>query len=80
MITRQSTSCLSPIANVLAVVANQLAQESVPTGCGHMIGPDHRSLVVKCPDGHDWMIESRASNCTIGASCHHWAAAMVAAR
>jgi hypothetical protein len=35
-----------------------------PTGCGYMVGPDHRSLVVKCPDGHDWMIDSRASNCT----------------
>jgi len=36
-----------------------------PTGCGYMVGPDHRSLVVKCPDGHEWMIDSRASNCTL---------------
>ena len=35
-----------------------------PTGCGYMIGPDHRSLVVKLPGNHDWHIDSRASNCT----------------
>ena len=35
-----------------------------PTGCGCHIGPDHRSLIVKCPDGHDWLIDGRASNCT----------------
>jgi hypothetical protein len=34
-------------------------------GVGNMIGPDGRSLVVRCPDGHDWMIDSRASNCTM---------------
>lgn len=28
-------------------------------------GPDGRCLVVRCPDGHDWMIDSRASNCTL---------------
>ena len=28
-------------------------------------GPDGRSLVVVCPDGHEWMIDSRASNCTL---------------
>lgn len=28
-------------------------------------GPDGRSLVVKCPNGSDWMIDSRASNCTM---------------
>lgn len=28
-------------------------------------GPDGRCLVVKCPDGHDWMVDSRASNCTM---------------
>jgi hypothetical protein len=26
-------------------------------------GPDGRSLVCRCPDGHDWTIDSRASNC-----------------
>jgi hypothetical protein len=35
-----------------------------PTGCGYHVGPDHRCLIVKCPDGHDWMIDGRASNCT----------------
>lgn len=28
-------------------------------------GPDGRSLVVVCPDGRQWMIDSRASNCTM---------------
>lgn len=28
-------------------------------------GPDGRSLVVKCPNGREWMIDSRASNCTL---------------
>ena len=32
-------------------------------GVGSMTGDDGRSLVVRCPDGHDWMIDSRASNC-----------------
>lgn len=35
-----------------------------PVGCGHNIGPDGRSLIVRCPDGHDWLIDSRAANCT----------------
>lgn len=26
-------------------------------------GPDGRSLVVRCPDGHDWFIDGRAKNC-----------------
>lgn len=28
-------------------------------------GPDGRSLVVKCPGGDEWAIDSRASNCTM---------------
>lgn len=28
-------------------------------------GPDGRSLICKLPDGHDWMIDGRASNCTL---------------
>ena len=28
-------------------------------------GPDGRCLVVMCPYGHEWMIDSRASNCTM---------------
>jgi hypothetical protein len=28
-------------------------------------GPDGRSLAVKCPGGHVWMIDSRASNCPL---------------
>lgn len=34
-------------------------------GVGTMLGDDGRSLVVRCPDGQDWMIDSRASNCTM---------------
>jgi hypothetical protein len=26
-------------------------------------GPDGRTLVCRCPDGHDWTIDGRASNC-----------------
>lgn len=26
-------------------------------------GPDGLCLMVRCPDGHDWMVDSRASNC-----------------
>lgn len=28
-------------------------------------GPDGRCLTVKCPGGHDWTIDGRASNCTL---------------
>jgi hypothetical protein len=28
-------------------------------------GPDGRTLVAKCPGGHDWIIDSVASNCTL---------------
>lgn len=28
-------------------------------------GPDGRCLAVKCPGGHQWMIDGRASNCTL---------------
>lgn len=31
-------------------------------GCTHD-GPDGRNLMVKCPNGHDWNIDGRASNC-----------------
>lgn len=27
-------------------------------------GPDGIALVVRCPDGHDWLVDGRASNCT----------------
>ncbi len=27
-------------------------------------GPDGHALVVKCPDGHEWHVDGRASNCT----------------
>lgn len=33
-------------------------------GSGYNTGPDGRCLVVRLPDGHDWMIDSRCSNCT----------------
>ena len=29
----------------------------------NMPGPDGRCLVVRCPNRHDWIIDSRASNC-----------------
>lgn len=41
-------------------------------GCAWMVGPDGRSLVVRCPDGHDWIIDSRASNCTMPNEDTHW--------
>lgn len=28
-------------------------------------GPDGRVLIVKCPDGWEWNVDSRASNCTL---------------
>lgn len=28
-------------------------------------GPDGRSLMVRCPNGRDWSIDGRASNCTL---------------
>lgn len=31
----------------------------------NMHGPDGRCLVVVCPDGHEWMIDGPASNCTM---------------
>lgn len=34
-------------------------------------GPDGRSLVAKCPGGHDWMIDGRASNCTMPDDSEH---------
>jgi hypothetical protein len=30
----------------------------------HAQGPDGKSLVVVCPNGEQWMIDSHASNCT----------------
>lgn len=35
----------------------------VHEGSGWNKGPDGHCLAVKCPDGHDWMIDSRCSNC-----------------
>jgi len=29
------------------------------------VGPDGKTLIAKCPGGHDWCIDSRASNCTM---------------
>jgi len=37
-----------------------------------MTGPDGRTLIVRCPDGHDWIIDSRASNCTKKDDNAHW--------
>lgn len=33
-------------------------------GDGYRTGPDGKSLYVKCPDGHVWFIDGRATNCT----------------
>lgn len=38
----------------------------------HAIGPDGRCLVVRCPDGHDWIVDGEANNCTRkGDRSHH---------
>lgn len=36
-----------------------------PEPGGRWTGPDGRCLVVRCPGGGDWMIDSIASNCTL---------------
>lgn len=33
---------------------------------------DRRVLVVKLPDGHDWVIDSRCNNCTLPDDDKHW--------
>jgi hypothetical protein len=35
-------------------------------------GKDGRVLVVRLPDGHDWVIDSRANNCTLPLDDKHW--------
>ncbi len=38
--------------------------------CGSLAGPDGKSFTVKLPGGHDWCIDSRASNCdSLCANC-----------
>lgn len=32
---------------------------------GHWRGADGISLMVRCPDGHDWCVDGQASNCTM---------------
>lgn len=32
---------------------------------GRRVGPDGRFLIAVCPNGHEWMIDYRASNCTM---------------
>lgn len=34
-------------------------------------GPDGRCLKVRCPDGHDWMIDGTANNCTLPDDAEH---------
>lgn len=34
-------------------------------------GPDGIALMVKCPNGHDWAVDSQASNCTRKGEKHH---------
>jgi hypothetical protein len=34
-------------------------------------GPDGMTLMVRCPDGHDWTVDSRASNCTMPEDNEH---------
>jgi hypothetical protein len=45
-------------------MSDRAERHDLRPGVGSNIGPDGRCLIVKCPDGHDWMIDSRASNCT----------------
>lgn len=34
--------------------------------CAEWKGPDGQTLIVRCPpDGHDWIVDGRASNCTL---------------
>ena len=40
-------------------------------GHDEWVGPDGHSLVVKCPNGTDWAIDSRASNCTLPNDSKH---------
>lgn len=35
-------------------------------GSNHYRGPDGHCLVVRCPDKHDWTVDGRANNCTMG--------------
>jgi len=41
-------------------------------GSGYHVGPDGRCLVVKTPDGHDWMVDARCSNCTLPDDDEHF--------
>lgn len=41
------------------------------SNCKEWKGPDGRTLVVRCPDGHDWIVDSRASNCTLPNDSEH---------
>ena len=34
-------------------------------------GPDGRSIMVRLPDGHDWCVDARASNCTLPKDDEH---------
>ena len=34
-------------------------------------GPDGRSLIARCPGGHDWAIDARASNCALPGDEEH---------
>lgn len=38
---------------------------------GIWTGPDSRILIAKCPGGHDWNIDSRASNCALPQDNEH---------
>lgn len=38
---------------------------SAPWMADHWGGPDGRCLVCKLPDGHDWIIDGQANNCTM---------------
>lgn len=49
-----------------------IAERRSARGCGYMVGPDGRSLVVRLPDGSDWMIDSRARNCTMPNDLDHF--------
>jgi hypothetical protein len=53
-------------------IADRKERYGLAPGVGSMIGPDGRSLVVRMPDGSDWMIDSRASNCTMKDDKEHF--------
>jgi hypothetical protein len=40
-------------------------------GTGRTRGPDGRGLIVRCPDGFNWSIDGRCSNCNLPQDTAH---------